>query len=83
MRKRPTITIGRTAQIYVYKTAQSARIAGWLLALPLMVVMLIVTFRYFCDNDNVLDHPKKILGNYAVRYAVWFTSNVGVSLAAG
>jgi len=82
MRKRPTITIGRTAQIYVYKTAQSARIAGWLLALPLMVVMLIVTFRYLCDNDNVLDHPKNF-GNYAVRYAVWFTSNVGVSLAAG
>jgi len=44
--------------------------------------MLIVTFRYLCDNDNVLDHPENF-GNYAVRYAVWFTSNVGVSLAAG
>jgi hypothetical protein len=54
MRKRPTITIGRTAQIYVCKTTQSARIAGWLLALPLMVAVLIVTFRYRCDYGNGL-----------------------------
>jgi hypothetical protein len=41
MRKRAIITTGSTAQIYLYSAVHSARImAGWLLAVPLMVATL-------------------------------------------